>query len=69
MFYFSDDVSDVILQSIFKLYDKSITISESQPVIESVMSRSRHRLERRNCVSKGPNYIWHIDEYDQLKQT
>ena len=29
--------------------------------------RKRKRLRRRQYVSKGPNYVWHIDSYDKLK--
>ena len=29
--------------------------------------RKRKRLRRREYVSKGPNYVWHIDSYDKLK--
>jgi hypothetical protein len=29
--------------------------------------RLRHRLQRRQYVTKGPNFIWHIDGYDKLK--
>ena len=34
---------------------------------EGVQARSRHRLQRRNYRTKGPNYLWHIDGYDKLK--
>ena len=34
---------------------------------DGVERRSKHRLKRRKYQSKGPNYIWHIDEYDKLK--
>ena len=27
----------------------------------------KHRLQRRQYKTKGPNYIWHIDGYDKLK--
>ena len=27
----------------------------------------RKRLRKRQYVSKGPNYFWHIDSYDKLK--
>lgn len=29
--------------------------------------RARNRLRRRVYVSRGPNYVWHIDGYDKLK--
>ena len=29
--------------------------------------RPRRRLRRRKYYAKGPNYIWHIDGYDELK--
>lgn len=29
--------------------------------------RTRKRFRRRQYVSQGPNYIWHIDGYDKLK--
>ena len=34
---------------------------------EGVICRSRNRLKRRIYISKGPNYMWHIDGYDKLK--
>ena len=52
MFYFSDDVSDVILQSIFKLYDKSTTISESQPVIRSGFCKNKNKGNNPLFLSK-----------------
>ena len=32
-----------------------------------VKRRSKNRLRRRQYISKGPNYLWHIDGYDELK--
>ena len=29
--------------------------------------RPRRRLRRRKYYAKGPNYIWHIDGYDEVK--
>ena len=34
---------------------------------EGVDKRLRHRLQRRQYSSKGPNYLWHLDGYDKLK--
>ena len=34
---------------------------------EGVALRQSNRLRRRNYVSKGPHYMWHIDGYDKLK--
>ena len=34
---------------------------------EGVEQRSRRRLRRRQYFAKGPNFIWHIDGYDELK--
>ena len=34
---------------------------------EGVGRRSRHRLQTRQYHEKGPNFIWHLDEYDKLK--
>ena len=34
---------------------------------EGVEARSRRRLRRRRYVSKGPNYLVHVDGYDKLK--
>ncbi|KAJ8314675.1 hypothetical protein KUTeg_006825 [Tegillarca granosa] len=34
---------------------------------ESVELRKAHRLRRRKYMSKGPNYIWHLDSYDKLR--
>ncbi|XDV17739.1 hypothetical protein PO909_023558, partial [Leuciscus waleckii] len=35
---------------------------------EGVDLRSRNRLRRRVYHSRGPNFVWHIDGYDKLKQ-
>ena len=32
-----------------------------------VIDRRRRRLHRRDYVSPGPNFVWHIDGYDRLK--
>ena len=34
---------------------------------EGVNARSRHRLQRRQYKTEGPNHVWHIDGYDKLK--
>ena len=34
---------------------------------EGVELRARHRLKRRQYITKGPNHLWHIDGYDKLK--
>ena len=34
---------------------------------EAFEKRPRRRLRRRKYYAKGPNYIWHIDGYDELK--
>lgn len=34
---------------------------------EGVDLRSRRQLRRRVYHSRGPNYVWHIDGYDELK--
>ncbi|KAL3882537.1 hypothetical protein ACJMK2_028873 [Sinanodonta woodiana] len=33
----------------------------------NVYLRQSHRLHRRMYLSKGPNYIWHMDSYDKLR--
>lgn len=35
---------------------------------EGCLQRRKRRLSRRVYVSRGPNYIWHIDSYDKLKR-
>lgn len=35
---------------------------------EGVEFRTRRRLRRRQYLSKGPNYLWHMDSYDKLKR-
>lgn len=35
---------------------------------EGVADRLAHRLRRREYKSPGPNFIWHLDGYDKLKQ-
>ena len=34
---------------------------------EGAVRRQRHQLQQRKYYSKGPNYVWHLDGYDQLK--
>ena len=34
---------------------------------DGVAARSKHRLRRRQYITKGPNHLWHIDGYDKLK--
>ena len=31
---------------------------------EGIALKSKHKLKRRRYVNKGPNYLWHMDEYD-----
>lgn len=42
-----------------------LCVKELDP--EGVLERSRHRLVRRTYVTRGPNYLWHMDGYDKLK--
>ena len=34
---------------------------------DGVVARSRHRMQRRQYRTKGPNHLWHIDGYDKFK--
>ena len=34
---------------------------------QDVALRRKRQLKRREYISRGPNYIWHIDGYDKLK--
>ncbi|KAK3742548.1 hypothetical protein QZH41_017038 [Actinostola sp. cb2023] len=34
---------------------------------DGVKDRKARRLSRRNYVSMGPNFCWHLDGYDKLK--
>ena len=34
---------------------------------DGVSARARKRLRRRTYISVGPNFTWHVDEYDKLK--
>ena len=34
---------------------------------EGVSARKHHRFRRRQYISLGPNYTWHLDGYDKLK--
>ena len=34
---------------------------------EGVELRRKKRLHRRKYVTKGPNYVWHIEGHDKLK--
>lgn len=42
-----------------------IILKELDPI--GVSCRSAHRFRRRIYLSKGPNFIWHLDGYDKLK--
>ena len=33
---------------------------------EGIALKSKHRLKRRQCVNKRPNYLWHMDGYDVM---
>lgn len=35
---------------------------------EGMKNRFGNKLKRREYLSKGPNFIWHMDGYDKLKQ-
>ncbi len=35
---------------------------------EGTEVRRGRRLRRRSYISKGPNYIWHLDSYDKIKR-
>lgn len=34
---------------------------------EATEIRKAHKLKRRLCTLKGPNYVWNIDGYDKIK--
>ena len=34
---------------------------------EGVALRGRNRLKRRQYFASGPNFLWHLDSYDKLK--
>ena len=55
-----NDYGFVVVSEIERLVFKTL-------YLEGVERRSRRRLKRRKYYAKGPNYIWHIDEYDKLK--
>ena len=33
---------------------------------EDVIQRKAHRLDRHRYYAQGPNYVWHVDDYDKL---
>ena len=45
------------------------TVRQALRIIDpdGVSQRLRTRLRRRQYRAKGPNYLWHIDGYDELK--
>ena len=45
--------------------DVKVTVKELDPEVVSL--RRRRRLHHCKYISKGPNYIWHIDGHDKLK--
>ena len=45
--------------------DVRLALRELDP--ENVDKRQRRRLRRRKYRNPGPNYVWHIDDYDKLK--
>ena len=34
---------------------------------QGVQNRRRHRLQRRRYCTPGPNFLWHLDDWDKLK--
>ncbi|XP_028409487.1 uncharacterized protein LOC114532100 [Dendronephthya gigantea] len=58
------------LQSHHGIYVRRLTVqtilSELDP--EGSRLRKAHRLQRREYLNPGPNYSWHADGYDKLKQ-
>ena len=43
----------------------AVLLKEIDPI--GVVIRKRRRLRRREYCSSGPNYAWHADGYDKLK--
>ena len=55
-FQYRLNVSRNILRQVLKILDP-----------EGVNARSTQRLQRRAYTAKSPNYLWHMDGYDELK--
>ena len=49
-----------------KMHDVRLIQKAIDPV--AVEFRSRRRLQRRRYSARGPNFVWHLDGYDKLKQ-
>ena len=56
------------------LQNKMVVTRETVRILQQILDpkgvkrRLRRRLKRRQYSSKGPDYTWHIDSYDKLKQ-
>ncbi|VDI57952.1 Hypothetical predicted protein [Mytilus galloprovincialis] len=53
-------------------YHLQITRSLSRELVrildaDGIERRKGRRLRRRKYISRGPNYVWHLDGYDKLK--
>ena len=47
--------------------DKETVRELLEILADGVSARLKHRLRRRQYITKGPNRLWHIDGYDKLK--
>lgn len=52
----------------FKVARADVATLQSIIDPEGCELRRHKRLKRRNYYAKGPNFLWHIDSYDKLKQ-
>lgn len=60
-------LSDRLFVNYGLVVDKE-TVRELLNILDNdgVAARSRHRLQRRQYRTEGPNHLWHIDMYDKL---
>lgn len=58
------------LQRFYRLQVKRDTVHRLLQIAdpEGIASRVGNRLHRRLYLSPGPNFLWHIDGYDKIKQ-
>ena len=57
------------LRTDYKLVVSQNTVRQALKLIDpdSVTRRRKHRLQRRRYKARGPNHLWHLDGYDELK--
>ena len=55
------------MQNSYKVSKENVRVTVKAIDLDEVELRKKQALRRRKYFSRGPNWTWHIDEYDKLK--